>query len=444
MLRDDEFFRKQPERFGLRIVEDRLYCAGVALESVVAKLGTPTYVYNLDAMVARYRRVAQALRAAMPEGSATQTAGEDPLVCYALKANSNLSVLSALAKAGAGADVVSGGELSRALAAGVSADRIVYSGVGKQDFEIDAAIAAQINSINIESIEEIDLVQARARAAGRRARVSLRVNPDVDPNTHPYLATGLLGSKFGIAMNDALAACERVVAAQELELVGLACHIGSMVTTAEPYLICIRRMEGLIRTLRERGVQLSQLDIGGGLGIVYQPGEPELAVETWAAPLAVAAQQLGLRLVVEPGRYLVGNCGVLLTRVLGRKESSDGAYVIVDAAMNDIIRPALYQAYHAVIADPLPAAEAEIQAFNVVGPVCECGDFIAHERPMALPQNGQTLAVLSAGAYCFTMASNYNTRPLAAEVVVSGDRFEVARPRQKVEELLAAERRVEF
>lgn len=425
---DFQWLAQCPSRFGLEIKEDgHIACDGVDLEAVAQRFGTPTYVYSLSFIQARYQELAQAL------------AGCDATICYALKANSNAAIVSSLAQLGAGADVVSGGELERVMRAGVPPSKIVFSGVGKSNEELRAAIRVDILSINAESIEELERISQVATQLGKTARVSLRLNPDVDAKTHPYLATGLLGSKFGIDMQDAMRAVRRAIELPGLQLVGLACHIGSMVQDAEPYLLCVERMSSVMRELKAQGVKLEHLDLGGGLGIPYKDGDPEVSPGRWGKALCEMAQELGVRLVVEPGRYLVGNGGVLLTRAIGTKQSGDKNYLVVDAAMNDLIRPTLYGAYHGIVPDPVPAADIKTDAWEVVGPVCECGDFLAVERQMAEPDPQGLYVLLSAGAYCMSMASNYNTRKLPAEVLLGQGKMSCVRPRQRLEDILGAE-----
>ncbi len=423
---DDRLLRANPERFGVRIVDDRIFVENVDVAAIAEAVDTPCYVYGAAFVRSQFRGLREAL------------AGRPALICYAVKANSSQAILRLLAGEGAGADIVSGGELERALAAGFAPRVIVFSGVGKRDEEIDAAIDADIRAIHAESIEELERIAARARARGTVARVALRVNPDIDPDTHPYLATGLRETKFGIAMRDALAVADRVIAEPALRLVGLACHIGSQIMDAAPFLAALGRVRELIAALQER-TELQYIDLGGGLGIPYGVDEPRVDVKTFGAELVRALADLDLELVLEPGRYLVGNAGVLLTRVVNGKESGGKSFVIVDAAMNDLIRPALYEAYHAIVPATLPSAETPRIRADVVGPVCECGDFFARDREMAPPASGELLVVLSAGAYGMTMASNYNSRPLAPEVLVGGDAFAVTRPRRSVAELIAEE-----
>jgi len=417
-----------PERHGVRLADGVLHVEDVALPAIAAAVGTPTYVYSSAHVCARYDELAEAC------------AGHPTLLCYAVKANSSQALLRTLGSRGAGADIVSGGELARALAAGIPAAKIVFSGVGKQDFEIDAAIAAGVRSINVESAEELDRVAGRARALGQVARVALRVNPDIDPVTHPYLATGLRESKFGVAMAEAEELAVHAASLPGLAVVGLACHIGSQISEAGPFLASAQRVRALVLRLRARGVHPRTLDLGGGLGIAYGGRDAQLDVAAFGRAVTDAARSLEMDLVLEPGRFLVGNAGVLLTRVIGRKRGQDRSFVIVDAAMNDLIRPALYGAFHPVVpVDAAAARRAPVRA-DVVGPVCECGDFLAQDRLVPWPEPGELLAVLGAGAYGMAMASNYNTRPLAAEVLVRGGEFAVTRPRQSVEAMIAAER----
>jgi diaminopimelate decarboxylase len=424
---DHLLVRGEPERFGVRIVDEQLHVEGVDLRTIAAEVGTPTFVYGTAHIEQRYRGLVAAL------------GGRPTLICYAVKANSNQAVLRTLARLGAGADIVSIGELERALAAGIPAEKIVFSGVGKQTHEIDAALAAKVRSINVESAEELELVGARAAALGVRAPISLRINPDVDPDTHPYLATGLREAKFGVSMTEGMSLALAAHRHPALQLIGLACHIGSQIVDAEPYLDSLARLRELIAKLREHGVNLRSLDLGGGLGIAYASGDPVVEAARWGRALVDATADLDCELVLEPGRYFVGNAGVLLTRVLVRKHGETRKFIVVDAAMNDLIRPALYGAYHAVVPTTLPSPDVALEVVDVVGPICECGDFLAKDRAIPWPEPGALLAVLGAGAYGMAMASTYNTRPLAAEVLVTGERWAVVRPRKSVADLLADE-----
>lgn len=401
---------------------------GVPLSRVANEQGTPTYVYSATGIGERY----DALAKAVGQGPTT--------ICYAVKANSAIAVLRVLAERGAGADIVSGGELKRALRAGIAADRIVFSGVGKTDAELDAAIEVGVRSINLESSEEVDRAAARAKAQGRIGRVALRVNPDIDPKTHPYLATGLVESKFGISMTDAMDVARRAHANPHLELVGVGCHIGSQITSAQPFVDSVARIRGLVDALAAEGITLKQVDLGGGLGIPYRPDDPVLDLSSWGDAVQEATAGLDLELVFEPGRWLVGNCGVLLTRTLTCKRGQDKRFVVVDAAMNDLIRPALYQAYHAIVPVRGLDAGCMTETVDVVGPICESGDFLALGRTLPVTREGDVLAVLSAGAYGATMVSTYNTRPQPAEVLVHGDDYDVIRERPTVDDLLAGDR----
>jgi diaminopimelate decarboxylase len=411
----------------MAIADGVLHVEEVDLRRVAEEVGTPAYVYGVRHIEARYRELESSL------------SGGPTLICYAVKANSSQAVLRLLARCGAGADIVSSGELERVLAAGIDPARVIFSGVGKRDDEIDAALAAKIRSINVESEHELEQVAARAVSMGGIAPVSLRLNPDVDPHVHPYLATGLREAKFGIPMGRgrdlALSICGR----QGLELVGLACHVGSQIVTTAPFLDCFDRLKSLVVELRERGVELQLLDLGGGIGVPYAPDDPVLDAQAWGTAVAGAVHGLGVELVVEPGRYLVGNAGVLLSRVVTRKRGEDKTFVVLDAAMNDLLRPALYESYHTVVPVEVASHERPVERVDIVGPVCECGDFLARGRMMPRLEVGDLVAILSAGAYGMTMASNYNTRPRAPEVMVRGGTLSVTRPRRTVADLIAEE-----
>jgi len=411
-------------RFALRYEEGRALIEGVAAQDIVERVGTPTYAYSAGHITRQFRRLAEAV------------AARPTLICFAVKSNSSQAVLRLLGQLGAGADIVSGGELARALAAGIPSDRIVFSGVGKTDEEIDTAIRAKVKSINIESVAELERVAKRAAALGTMAPVCLRVNPDVDPATHPYLATGLQESKFGIAMKDALPMALRAHDDPNLDLCGLACHIGSQIVDVAPFVDAFARMKGLIEALSQAGVRLRQLDLGGGFGIAYGENDRELDIPAWGKAVVEATRDFDLELVIEPGRSLVAQAGVLLTRVLFNKAGEKRSFVVVDAAMNDLLRPSLYRGYHAIVPLRLPPADAPAGVVDVVGPICESGDFLAKDRPLAQTSPGDALAVLSAGAYGMVMASNYNTRPVPAEVLVHDDDFHVIRPRKTVEQLI--------
>lgn len=400
---------------------------GHALAELGRRFGTPLYVYSRAAMrdaLAAYQRALQ---------------GRHHLVCYAMKANSNLAVLQTFAQAGCGFDIVSGGELERVLAAGGEASRIVFSGVGKTPAEMRQALDAGVRCFNVESTGELERLSAVAVAAGRRAPVSLRVNPDVDAGTHPYISTGLKGNKFGIAHGEALAAYRRAASLPGLVVVGIDCHIGSQITQVEPYLDAAERVLDIVAAVEAAGIPLQHLDFGGGLGITYTDETPPAADLLVRRLLErVDARGYGSReILFEPGRSLVGNAGVLLTEVQYLKPGEAKNFCIVDAAMNDLMRPAMYEAWMAIEPCRLRAGPAEV--WDVVGPVCESGDWLGRDRSFAAAP-GDVLAVLSAGAYGMAMASNYNTRPRAAELMLDGDRVHLIRERETARELFARER----
>jgi len=413
-----------PAHFPYR--QRQLCCEGVSLASLADTLGTPLYVYSTAALLDAYRAYDRAF-ADVPH-----------LVCYSLKANSNLGVIATLARAGAGADIVSAGELFRALRAGVPPRRIIFSGVGKTRDEMRDALKAEILMFNVESRSELRALDEVARELGARAPVALRVNPDVDPQTHRYIATGLKTSKFGIPYTDALAAYEEAASLAGIEVVGTDMHIGSQLTSAAPFHDALARVAALVKQLRERRIEIRTVDIGGGLGIRYRDETPPTHAE-YATVLLPALRELGVSVLLEPGRSIVGSAGILLTRVLYRKETGDRTFVVVDAAMNDLIRPALYDAYHAIVPVDEARAGAPAEAVDVVGPICESGDFLAKGRELPRAEEGDVLAILGAGAYGFVMASNYNTRPRAAEVLVDGNRFTIVRRRETLEDLVAGE-----
>ncbi|MHC2146269.1 diaminopimelate decarboxylase [Pseudomonas fluorescens] len=403
--------------------DGQLFAEGVALSAIAERFGTPTYVYSRAHIEAQYRSYADALQ------------GVSHLVCFAVKANSNLGVLNLLARLGAGFDIVSGGELERVLAAGGRADRVVFSGVGKTREDMRRALEVGVHCFNVESTDELERLQVVAAEMGLRAPISLRVNPDVDAGTHPYISTGLKENKFGIAIADAEEVYIRAAQLPNLEVVGVDCHIGSQLTTLEPFLDALDRLLALIDRLGDCGIHLRHLDLGGGVGVRYRDEEPPLAGDY----IKAIRERLGerdLALVFEPGRYIVANAGVLLTRVEYLKHTEHKDFAIVDAAMNDLIRPALYQAWMNVTAVQPRAGEG--RTYDVVGPICETGDFLAKERTLNLAE-GDLLAVHSAGAYGFVMSSNYNTRGRCAEVLVDGDQAFEVRRRETVAELFAGE-----
>ena len=405
-----------------------LMVEGLDLGTLAQEHGTPLYVYSKASMVGAL--------AAYQAGFA----GRKAQICYAMKANSSLGVLQVFARAGCGFDIVSGGELARVRAAGGDLAKVIFSGVGKTRDEMRDALAAGIGCFNVESEAEIDVLNAVAVAMGLRAPISIRVNPNVDPKTHPYISTGLKGNKFGIAHERTLATYERAAKLPGLRIAGIDCHIGSQITEEAPYLDALDRMLDLVQAIEAAGIPLEHIDFGGGLGIQYQDEAPPAADALWAKLLQkIDARGLGEHtLMIEPGRSLVGNAGVCLTEVLYLKPGEQKNFCIVDAAMNDLPRPAMYQAYHAIV--PLAHAQNTAQAtvYDVVGPVCESGDWIGRDRALAV-QPGARLAVMSAGAYCMSMASNYNTRGRAAEILVDGDRAIVIRQREAISDLFRGE-----
>lgn len=408
----------------LRLEHGELHCEGVALAAIARELGTPTYIYSSAALAANYRAYADAL------------AGTGHLICYAVKANSNLAVLNLLARLGAGFDIVSGGELARVLAAGGDPAKVVFSGVGKSAAEMAAALHAGIHCFNVESTAELERLNAVAGSLGLRAPVSLRVNPDIDAGTHPYIATGLAENKFGLPIAAARACYAQARALPHIEIRGVDCHIGSQLTALAPFEAALERVLLLVAALRADGIALHHLDLGGGLGVRYRDETPPAPAD-YVAALRRHTDALGLTLILEPGRSIVADAGLLLTRVEYLKDNGDRHFAIVDAAMNDLVRPALYAAWMAI--EPVaPRADAPERRYDVVGPVCETGDFLGRDRPLRLAA-GDLLCVRSAGAYGFTMSSNYNTRPRAAEVMVAGDRFHLVRERETIADLLRGE-----
>ncbi|ALN21229.1 diaminopimelate decarboxylase [Ectopseudomonas mendocina] len=409
------------EAFNYR--DGELFAEGVALSALAQRFGTPTYVYSRAHIEGQYRAYADAL------------AGMPHLVCFAVKANSNIGVLNVLARLGAGFDIVSSGELERVLAAGGEPSRIVFSGVGKSRDDMRRALEVGVHCFNVESSVELERLQKVAAELGVKAPVSLRVNPDVDAGTHPYISTGLKENKFGIDIEQAEAVYARAAELPNLDVIGVDCHIGSQLTTLEPFLDALDRLLLLVDKLAERGITIKHLDLGGGLGVQYRDEQPPLAGDYIAAVRKRLAGR-DLSLVFEPGRFIVANAGVLLTQVEYLKHTEHKDFAIVDAAMNDLIRPALYQAWMDV--SPVQPREGEARNYDLVGPICETGDFLAKDRQLVL-EEGDLLAVRSAGAYGFVMSSNYNTRGRAAEVLVDGEQAYEVRRRETVQELYAGE-----
>ena len=403
--------------------DGELFAEGVALSAIAERFGTPTYVYSRAHIEAQYRSFADALE------------GTPSLVCYAVKANSNLGVLNVLARLGAGFDIVSRGELERVLAAGGQADKIVFSGVGKSREDMRRALEVGVHCFNVESTDELERLQVVAAEMGVRAPISLRVNPDVDAGTHPYISTGLKENKFGIAIADAEDVYIRAAQLPNLEVLGVDCHIGSQLTTLPPFIDALDRLLALVDRLGECGIYLHHIDLGGGVGVRYRDEEPPLIAD-YIQAVRERIEGRGLTLMFEPGRYIVANAGVLLTQVEYLKHTEHKDFAIVDAAMNDLIRPALYQAWMNVTA--VTPRDSAARAYDIVGPICETGDFLAKDRQLAL-EEGDLLAVHSAGAYGFVMSSNYNTRGRTAEVLVDGDQAFEVRRRETVAELYAGE-----
>ena len=402
----------------------QLHAELVPLADIAAQFGTPCYVYSRAALEHGYRQFSDALQ------------GREHLICYAVKANSNLAILNIFARLGAGFDIVSGGELQRVLAAGGDARKVVFSGVGKSVAEMRQALAADIMCFNVESEAELVRLNEVAGSMDKIARISFRVNPNVDAKTHPYISTGLKQSKFGVAYTDALALYRKASSMPHLRITGMDCHIGSQLTETSPFVAAAEKVLLLVDALAQEGIKLEHLDLGGGLGICYNDETPPSIAE-YANALLSALRGRTEKLIVEPGRVLVGNAGVLLTRVEYLKPGEEKHFAIVDAAMNDLMRPALYDAYHAI--QPVLRRALPAQQYEVVGPVCESGDFLGHARDLAIEQ-GDLLALMSAGAYGMSMSSNYNTRPRAAEIMVDGATAKLIREREKVEQLFAGEK----
>ena len=401
-----------------------LLCENVPVKAIAERFGTPTYVYSRATILENFGRLRRAL-ARVPA-----------LICYSVKANSNLKILNLLREAGAGFDIVSGGELARVRKAGAEPERIVYSGVGKTEAEIDAGLAAGILMFNVESAGELELIEARARELGICANVSIRINPDVQADTHPYVATGQVIHKFGVPKDEAMDLYRRAAASNHLKVRGVACHIGSQILECERFLEALGEISSVAEALRAEGIAVQLLDLGGGLGIRYA-NEKALDVERLTAEITTRLEGTPYRLILEPGRALVAEAGILVARVLYVKRTERKNFIVVDAGMNDLMRPALYGSYHEIV--PLEQRSREKLRADVVGPLCETGDFLAQDREMADVHPGDLVAILTVGAYGFVLTSNYNSRPRPAEVLVSGKDFELIRPRERVEDLMAGE-----
>lgn len=405
--------------------DNTLFCEGVAIEDIARKEKTPVYVYSRKALLDNFNALDQAF-ADVPH-----------VICYSVKCNSNIFILKLLANAGAGFDIVSGGELFRVIRAGADPGKVVYAGVGKTKKEIIYALNHGIHMFTVESVSELERINEMAAQMNTTARIAIRVNPDVDPKTHTYISTGKKENKFGLDMEQARGVYKKALALPSVRPVGIQIHIGSQIVQSEPYVNALKKLVPLIGTLRKDGVELEYIDIGGGLGIVYKDEKP-MTAEEFAAAVVPLVKPLGLTLILEPGRYIAGNAGVLVTRVEYIKKSGEKTFVIVDAAMNDLMRPSLYDAYHAI--QPVANVNGRRKApVDVVGPVCESGDFFAQDRTLPVPEENEYLAIMSAGAYGFTMSSNYNCRLRPPEVLVNGESYQEIRRRETWADLIRPE-----
>ncbi len=403
-----------------------LYCEGVPVRTVAQRVGTPFYLYSSNTLANHFRAFDSAF------------AGVPHLICFALKSNSNSAVLRLLGREGAGADIVSGGELFRALRAGIDPNKIVYAGVGKRRDEIEYALKIGVLMFNVESGEELLALDRAAKDMRAVARIALRVNPNIDPRTHAYISTGLKENKFGIPIEQALEFYQTAKSLENVEVVGVHQHIGSQITEVQPFVDALEKLVGFVKMLKSAGIDIQYINIGGGLGITYKDETPPLPKDV-AQAIRPLLKNCGCTIVMEPGRAIVGNAGILVTSALYHKDSGEKRFLIVDAGMNDLIRPSLYEAYH----DIRPVVEsgaAEGAVFDVVGPICESGDFLAKDRKMPEVKQGDLLAVMSAGAYGFSMSSNYNSRPRAAEVMVKGNDYYIVRERETYEDLVRGEK----
>ena len=409
--------------------DQALFCEEIPVEQIAREVGTPFYLYSHRTLRHHFRVFDSAFE-------------EIPhIVCFSAKSNPNTSILHLFAREGGGIDIVSGGELYRALKAGVDPGKVVYSGVGKRDDEIDYALKTGILMFNVESVQELESINRRAEMMGVRAGVGLRVNPDVDPQTHPHISTGLKENKFGIDIEAAITAYRNADALKHLDIKGVSCHIGSQVTKVSPFIDALKRLKELIRQLRSEGISVRYLDLGGGLGITYDRETPPQPSE-YARAIIDASRDLDCTFIFEPGRVIVGNAGILVTRVLYTKENEGKRFLIVDAGMNDLIRPSLYGSYHQIL--PVIQRNRKEIVADLVGPICESGDFLAKERRIPAPDRGEILAVMSAGAYGFAMSSNYNSRPRVPEILVRDDCWDVIRQRESYEDLIHGEKIPDF
>ncbi|RLB84092.1 MAG: diaminopimelate decarboxylase [Deltaproteobacteria bacterium] len=403
---------------------NELYCEDVPIRMIAEKVDTPFYLYSHATLKRHFLVFNEAFE------------GLERLVCFSAKANTNLAVLKLFESLGSGLDVVSGGELYRGLKAGFSPDKIVYSGVGKQIHEIDYALEANILMFNVESLEELELMDERAGLLQRKAPVAIRVNPDVDPKTHPYISTGLKKNKFGIDMETAIEGYKIASKLKNIDIMGIDCHIGSQIAESKPFIEALESLKKLINEIRQMGIEIRYMDMGGGLGIKYEDETPPHPRE-YARAIVESLKGSNLQLILEPGRVIVGNAGILVSRVLFRKSGKVKEFIIADAGMNDLLRPTLYDAFHAI--EPVIITENQSIIADIVGPICETGDFLAVDRKISDVKKGDLLAVMSAGAYGFTMSSNYCSRPRVAEVMVKDDRFHVIRARESYDDLIDGE-----
>jgi len=407
----------------------QLYCEGIPIRQIAEKVGTPFYLYSYHTLVRHFTVFNDAFK------------GIPHLICYSAKANSNLALLRLFINLGGGVDVVSGGELFRALKGGADSQKIVFSGVGKREDEIEYALKTGILMFNVESSQELQVINEVAGRIGKKAAIAIRVNPDIDPKTHPYISTGLKQNKFGIDILRAPMAYRLASQLSNLKIVGIDCHIGSQLVEVEPIIEALRRLKQLVENLRKEGMEIQYLDLGGGLGITYEDEEPPHPVE-YASNILEELRGFGCTLILEPGRVIVGNAGVLVSKVLYTKENEEKRFVIVDAGMNDLVRPSYYGSYHQIL--PVKEETREEIVADVVGPLCESSDFLAKGRKMAILHSGELIAVMSAGAYGFSMSTNYNSRPRIAEVLVRNDQMFVIRQREGYEDLIRGEEIPEF
>lgn len=403
----------------------QLYCERLSVKTVVKEVGTPCYLYSREGLVENYHAFDNAFAAL------------DHLVCYAVKTNANLSILNTLARSGAGADIVSSGELYRALKAGFKPEKIVFAGVGKTAEEISYALENNILMFNVESLPELEIIQRTARRMEKTAPIAFRVNPDINPKTHHHISTGLAQNKFGISIHHALEAYEQASQSKELRVIGVQVHIGSQITSVEPFVEAVEKVLGLVKSLQKIGLEISYIDLGGGLGITYEDEMPPAPVDL-AKAIVPLLKGHPYTYIFEPGRYIAGTAGILLTKVLYVKETPVKKFVIVDAGMNDLSRPILYDAYHEIL--PVEEKGGNEMIVDIVGPICESGDYFARKRALPLVEQGDLLAIFNTGAYGFSMSSNYNARPRACEVMVIDDTFEVVRERETFEDLIRKEK----